>query len=520
MLSCQQDFDEPNPNQATIASFWKTSNDAVMGVNAIYSVFYRGYAGFSRAMYFHGMLHSDEGYGSGGDGGLNTLMSFTMTDANFGLTADTWDNLYVGVFRANQVISYVPGIDMDPALKTRLVAEAKFLRGLFYFYLTLYFGHPPLILEPSQPTMHPSNATTEEAWAQVESDLAEAAENLPIVHSESDRGRATKGAAYALLGKAYLQQGQYQEAADAFEVLITGEAAIYDLMPNYRDNFLITSENNVESVFEIQFARKDNENGDDDTRTDINLNTGASIAKFYAPGGSPAYEGPGFQDGGARRWVVNEFHKEETALGDRDPRLEATFLFDSTDINGPDATLIYGVTFTERYAARDGDGVIILDGFGNATFPAGARERVWFRKLLNDHWRNNELFNSPNNYRLIRYADVLLSYAEALNGLTRTSDAYPFVDEVRERAGLEPLSVAKPGLTQPQFLEQLKHERITELSGEGWRFADLARWGDLSTDLSVRDSEFTNFVEGKHELYPIPRRDIDLNPNLKQNFGY
>lgn len=495
LVCCQQDFDEPNPNQASIANFWKTGDDAVLGVNAIYSVFRRGYAGFSRAMYFHGMLKSDEGYGSGGDIGLNILMQSNMTDTNFGLTADTWDNLYVGIYRANQVIAYVPGIDMDDDLKKRVIGEAKFLRGLFYYYLTLYFGRPALILEPSQPTMQPANATTEEAYAQVAKDLSEAAVDLPAQYPlAQDLGRATKGAAYALLGKTYLQQGMDQQAADAFEELITGDAAVYDLMPDYRDNFLITSENNMESVFEIQFARNDNENGDDDINPNINLNVGASIAKFYAPGG------PGFQDGAARRWVVNEMSEEETVGGQRDPRVAATFLFDSTDVGGPDDTMVYGDTWLNRY------------GPGNAM--------VFYRKLLNDHWRDDERFNSPNNYRVIRYADVLLLYAEALNNLNRTAEAYPFVDEVRERAGLEPLSTAMPGLSQTAFLEQLKHERITELSGEAWRFADLARWGDLSSALVSRDAEFANFVVGKHELYPIPGRDIDLNPNLTQNSGY
>jgi hypothetical protein len=494
-ISCKKDFDEPNPNQATIGSFWKTADDAQQGVNAIYSVFHRGYAGFSRAMYFHGMLKSDEGFGSGGDGGLNSLMSFSMTDANFGLTADTWDNLYVGVYRANQVIANVPSIQMDETLKKRLIGEAKFLRGLFYFHLTLYFGRPALILEPSQPNIQPANATTEQAWAQVAKDFTEAAADLPTSYGSADVGRATKGAAYAFLGKTYLQQKKYAEAATAFAWLVTGPgASIYSLMPNYRDNFLITTENNQESVFEIQNARKDDENGDDDINPGIRMNVGASIAKFYAP------SGPGFQDGAARRWVVNEFHQEKTANNQRDPRLEATFLFDSTNIGGPTVTDVYGQTWASRY------------GLNNS--------QVFYRKLLNDHWRNDERFNSPNNYRMIRYADVLLMYAEALNGQGQTAAAYPFVDRVRERAGLRKLSDVKPGLSQAQFLTQLKHERITELSGEAWRFADLARWGDLNPSLQSRDPEFANFTVGKHELYPIPRRDIDLNPNLTQNPGY
>jgi hypothetical protein len=496
MSSCKRDFDEPNPNQATIGSFWKTADDAVQGVNAAYSVFHRQASSFSRVMYFHGMLRSDEGYGSGGDIGLNILTSFTMNDTNFWMTAETWTNLFVGVYRANQVIANVPGINMDETLKRRVIGEAKFLRGVFYYFLTLYYGRPPIITEPSQPTMQPRNATPEEAWAQAAKDFTEAAADLPVSYGQNDLGRATKGAAYAFLGKTYLQQKKFSEAATAFAWLVTGPgAAVYDLMPNYRDNFLITTENNKESVFEVQNARKDDENGDDDIRSDIRLNTGASIAKFYAPGG-----GPGFQDGAARRWVVNEFHQEKTANGQRDPRLAATFLYDSTDVGGPATTMVYGESWLTRY------------GTGN--------QMVFYRKLLNDHWRNTETFNSPNNYRMIRYADVLLMYAEALNGMNQTNAAYPFVDRVRVRAGLRPLSEVKPGLSQAAFLEQLKHERITELSGEAWRFADLQRWGDLKPDLQSRDAEFRNFVVGKHEWFPIPRRDLDLNPNLSQNPNY
>ncbi len=133
---------------------------------------------------------------------------------------------------------------------------------------------------------------------------------------------------------------------------------------------------------------------------------------------------------------------------------------------------------------------------------------------------NGEVFHSGNNYRYLRYADVLLLYAEALNGLNQTAQAYTFVDKVRQRAGLSPLSVAMPGLNQQQFLDQLKHERITELSGEGHRWEDLIRWNELSTALASRDAGFAQFVVGKNEFLPIPQFDLDINPNLKQNPKY
>lgn len=498
--ACDRDFDQPNPNNPTIASFWKTETDAVKGINAVYSTFHRTATLYSRFLFYHGMLRSDEGYGSGGDITLNNIMSFNQTNYNEGLTAGTWQNLFIGVFRANQVLAYVPGIEMDEALKNRIIGEAKFLRGLFYFNLTLYFGRPPIILEPSEPTDRPANATNAEAWAQVERDLSEAAPALPLSYTGDDLGRATRGAAFGLLGKAYLQQGKYQETANALAWFITGEGkGLYSLTANYRDNFTASTENNSESVFEVQFRFNPNESTDDDVdETRIN-NTGTSIAQFYAP------RGVGFSDGGARRWLVGEFEKENTALGTRDPRLAVTLLFDSTDVRGPQFTMVYGQTFASRYGTSGGES-----------------SAVWFRKQLNDNeqGRTEEGFRSPNNLRLLRYADILLMYAEALNGIGQTTQAYPYVDMVRVRAGLRPLSQTNPGMTQAQFLAQIKHERITELTGETWRFADLQRWGELGPELAVRDPEFTNFVKGKNEWYPIPQSDIDLNPNLTQNPGY
>ena len=489
--SCKKNFDEPNPNALTISNFWQSESDAVKGVNAIYSTLKRGPSTYSRWMYYHRILRSDEGFGSGGDGGLNTLMSFVQTDYNNGLTALTWQTLYVGVLRANQAIANIPNIQMDANLKKRLIAEAKFMRGFFYFDLTLFWGRPPLLLAPSNPTDQPRNATNDEAWAQVIKDFTEAAADLPDTYPSTDLGRATKGAAYAFLGKAYLQQNKPQQALDAMNYLVEGAGkSTYSLVPSYRDNFLISTENNSESVFEIQNAFKSNENGDDDVNEGINLNTGASIAQFFGP------PGVGFNDGAARkRWLVDTFNLEKTTANQRDPRLAASFLFDSTDERGANFTQVYGQTFASR-------------GLNSGN--------MWFRKLLNDHWKNNEGFSSGNNYRMIRYADVLLMYAEALNAVGRTTDAYQYVNRVRTRAGLANLPT---GMTQARFFIQMKHERVTELSGEGWRWADLLRWNDLSTALAARDPEFTNFQD-RNKYYPIPQSDIDLNPNLTQNTGF
>jgi hypothetical protein len=136
-----------------------------------------------------------------------------------------------------------------------------------------------------------------------------------------------------------------------------------------------------------------------------------------------------------------------------------------------------------------------------------------------------EVFNGPKNFRSIRYADVLLMYAEALNNLNRTTEAYPFVDRVRQRAGLRPLSVVRPGMTRDQFQLQLEHERITELTGESTRWNDLVRWGYMDDPaklalLKARDPEFNNQLLGR-KYAPIPQSEIDINPNgLRQNNGW
>ncbi len=493
LTACDRNLDIVNPNQLTAQSYWKTEADALAGVNAVYSTLHRG--GISRWLPFYYIIRSDEGRSqSPATDIVNNMDQFLITDYNYGNAYAVWNDNFIGVNRANQVIDNVPAIGMDAGLRARYVGEAKFFRAFYYYHLvTLFGGNVPLILKTSVVGDKPASATTAQVWAQIEKDLTDAAAVLPATYGNADLGRITKGAAYGLLAKAYMQQRKYTESLLPLQWLVEGEGkSTYSLMPNYRDNFLITSENNRESVFEWQFEINSAEFTDDDSQTP-NHNFGTSLSQFFGP------PGIGWSDGEAHRWPTRAFY-EKTAAGTRDPRLAASFLFDSTDVRGPDFTLIYGRTFTDRYGKDN--------------------KRVWFRKFQNDHWKNEEGYRSPNNWRYIRYADVLLLYAEALNETGKTTQAYAYVDQVRQRAGLPKLSVAQPGLTKEQFLAQLKHERVTELSGEGHRWNDLARWGDLDPKLAPRDPAFSTFEKGKSELLPIPQLDRDLNPNLIQNKNY
>ncbi|RYY45578.1 MAG: RagB/SusD family nutrient uptake outer membrane protein [Chitinophagaceae bacterium] len=498
-VSCKKslDLDIENPNRVDESNFWKTGTDALQGVNAVYANFQKNGAPYSRWLPFYMDARSDDGYSTSGWPELRSVVAMNITDYSFEVQRDTWDHHWRGVFRANQVLAYVPAIQMDETLKSRILGEAKFLRAVYYYNLISIWGNIPLILQPSQPQDKPSQATQEQVWAQIEKDLTEAAATLPNSYTGDDLGRATKGAAYGYLGRAHMQQKEWQQAADALAWLITGPgASIYGLVPNYYDNFKEATENNMESVFEVQFKQRP-ENGCDDCPSS---NYGTSRSPFFAPPGN------GFNDVNMHRWVTREFLKETTATGARDPRLAVTALYDSTDARGPNFTLVYGVTF----ASKNFDPDII--------------NRVWYRKYLNDYrFLNNEfeLFNNGNNFRALRYADVLLLYAEALNNLNRTPEAYQYVNRVRRRAGLADLAA---GMNQTQFQQQIEHERITELTGESVRWNDLLRWGYFEDQaklnlLKARDPEFNNFILGR-KYTPIPQREIDINPNLVQNPGW
>jgi starch-binding outer membrane protein, SusD/RagB family len=503
VTSCKQDLDIINPNAPTTALYWKTATDAEQGVNAIYSTLHRGPIVLWQYFYYTG--RSDEAFSVSPRVDIpNNMDKFLITNYNFGELNWIYGDNYIGIFRANQVLDNVPNINMDANLKARLIAEAKFFRGFWYYNLANLYGNVPIILATSKPSDMPANSTREQVYAQAAKDLTDAAAALPTKYTGNDVGRVTKGAANGLLAKVYMQLRQYDKALVPLEWLVTGEGKnVYSLMPNYRDNFLINTENNNESVFEWQFATNPSEFTDNDVQTP-NHNYGSPLPQFIGP------LFVGFSDLEFHRWVIREFHKEKTLAGTRDPRLSASFIYDSTDVRGPQFTQVYGQTFAQRYGTS---------GF-NST-------RAWLRKFQNDAepGRTGEGFRSANNYRFIRYADVLLMYAETLNELNRTAEAYQYVDRVRVRAGLAPLTLAKPGLTKAAFLTQLMHERVTELAGEGHRWNDLDRWGYFESqakvnELTQRDPAFSTFVVGKHRLLPLPQRDVDINPNLNQNPNY
>lgn len=493
VVSCQEEeLDLKNPNALTTDQFWVTPNDAELGVNSIYAMFYKDGL-WARWMYFRLDLTSDEGFSTSPWIELADWTRFNYINYNFWEgNGVTWRDSYKAIFRANQVLANVPEIEFeDEARKQSIIAEAKFLRALHYYYAGLLWENIPMVLEPSTPDALPQQVSQEEVFAQVEQDLNDAFTDLPMQWDAENVGRPTKGAVKAMLAKVYMQQHRWQEAKTALDFLVIGEGANYSLVDNYKDNFTDINENNSESVFEIQFG--DQRRGGTGEGQDASVSS--TRAQFFAP------RGIGWSDGQARFWLVDTFKEEQTVAGEIDPRLQHSLFYPS-----------------------------LFEDFGDRTYGREwewGEEEAWFRKGARDYKRDNEDYFSAVNWRLIRYADILLRYAEVLNELEMTSEAYQYVDMVRERANMAPLADAYPeiGNDQDRFLDRLKIERVLELSGESVRWEDLKRWGDLDDQASVdeiaeRDPDFNNFEIGKNIRMPIPQVEVENNPNLEQNPQY
>jgi starch-binding outer membrane protein, SusD/RagB family len=481
-----------NPNQPSSQTFWQTSADADRGLTAVYnSLELLGV--FGRWQAFGNDLRSDIGTARTSPwGDLANFNAFQLSDYNFEVNRELWIHNYVLISRANQVTDNVPGIQMDPALRDRMVGEAKFLRGLAYFNLVTLFENVPLITTVLPYEERPASAPPAQTWAQIEKDFSDAAAVLPLEYSAADAGRATKGAALGMLGKARLQQRKWADASAALAQVISGGK--YALLANYADNFReLTELRNTESLFEAAMEDK----------FPIGV-TGLSFPKMigpcYRPGGGLPEFNPTFCDGRPTRWYFEEFQKSRTTTGAVDPRLDVTLMY-----NRPDMA-------NEQVFGRPR-----ASYFVNAT-TGGQRAdtMIYFRKYGEWEAPTDQRWDNPVNYRVLRYADVLLMQAEALNEQGQTAQALPLVNQVRRRASKSDLA----GLSAAQLRDSILYERMFELGLESSRFNDLRRQNLLNPTLASHDFDFTSFTVGKSERLPIPTTERNLNPNVPQNPGW
>jgi hypothetical protein len=569
---CQKDLLDTTPyDQLSSENMWTTDNLTVVGVNAIYSALRLGQnTGSASGLEMYQM----DRFAVGGmqRDGTDAMLLGTITPSN-GLFSSNWRNFYEGVIRANDAIANIPAKSPSPeAKKARLLAEAKFLRAYFYFRLNEVWKGVPIYLEPFLYTEATKPRSTEQqVWDVIIKDLSDciAEANLPLKYNKgaADYGRVTKGAAYALRGKAYLYQGKFAEAAADFANVTT---AGYRLFSDYRQLFKEQNEQSDEMILSIQNTGIVNLG----STTQFFCGTRSSFGSCWntylvSPVGVDLFEKadgskfnwdqviPGFNAMNARARQVyflrdNLTAAERTArqnLGadmtkylptgneariraafeNRDPRLAASVITPYSTYNGLfsniPAVVISRFPFRAEAAVN-----------GDLRTDTQAEYYYLHRKFVYEG--NSELLNrafGPIDFPLIRYADVLLMWAEALNEANDVTGAVAKVNEVRLRAGMPALQrtdASKPTYIsgQSDMRERIRNERRIEFLNEGINYYDEIRWKtwkatkfDGANGLrSVWGANIAGYSWGGDHFYtwPIPQAEIQINPNLTQNPGW
>ncbi len=480
-FSCDDDaFSEGNPSQPNVESSFNTVEEAEKAVFGIYAGLQANDM-WAREFWWIPDMLSDETQTAGPqlESFRAALLNYNIDAAN-PLFSTVWRGLYRIINRSNFVITTLPtkeGILPDETI-SQLVGEAKFLRAWSYFQLVSYWGTVPLTLEPVGDTSGvPMAESEDQIYAAIVADLTDADSSLPSVteyRGTGNLGRATRGAAQGLLGRVELYRGNYQAAKTALEKVVNSGA--YALADNYVDNHQEELENNIESLFEIQFSQY--ESGNQGWSQNGN---GGKIEQLRTHEYSPH--------------VWHNTLPSETlkaAFEDGDPRYAASFLTYG-DAYGPEGSEIFdagdvaqGITDIEEHWKKYG---------------------YEYKEARPDLW-------SGINIRVLRYADVLLMLAEIENELSGpTGVALGYLNQVRDRVGMPNYPTAEyPTGSQDEMLAAIMHERQVELNSEQVRARDMKRW--------FREGKMgpphPNY-EAKHEFVPIPLDEIDNNNAIDES---
>jgi hypothetical protein len=476
--SCSKSWLDVEPKGTSLeANYYKNAEEAFNGLVAAYDPL--GAECGKTYSNKIGPLNSasDDCYAGGGSSSdvpaWQVWNNYTI-DAATGIQADFWSRNFTGVYRANILISKLPGVTMDKTLKARFTAESKFLRAYFYFDLVRLFKNVPLITVPLTPSefFNITQAKPEVVYLQIEKDLNEAILDLPETVAPGENGRASKFAAIALLGKVILYQNNDSrmiEAADLFELVNT--SANYALQSDFGMIFRPDNKFNSESVFEIVHTAKAMSGWESWPNFEGNV--------FTQMCGPRAYTGVTYVAG----WGFNPITPELVAVMKKDPRYKYTIV-------NVDSMKTAGLCNYEK-------------GFQNTGYFVAkfAPLQEFYSTIGGD-----PVLNYPNDVMEIRLADTYLMEAEALvRGSGNTAKAQDYLDRVRARVGLAPV---------PATLDNIKLERRLELATEGHRWFDLVRWGDAPAALSAK-----GFIAGKNEILPIPLAEL-TNTKLVQNPNY
>lgn len=485
MLSCGDDFlDKTDPSTLVASNFYKTEAQIQQAVNGVYGQL----QGIISNQWQYNEFTSDNttvhfNTGDRGQGPALEALEYWQLNSGTGNISDIYSNIYLNMVNINTTLTELPDATVDETLKKQYEGELKFIRGYYYFLLVQYFGEVILITEPlSSPTEAYAfgRQPVDAVYDLIKSDLNFAVDALPVSYNAANIGRATKGAALTLLGKLQLTRKEYANAVTTLnQVLPLG----YSLLDDYADVFDPANKNHVESIFDIQF-QGDNTQGE-----------GSNFIYTFAPlfSDGAVINFPGQNGGGWNIPTKDIIAAYEVGDLRKDVSLKEGY-FNSSNVWVP-------VPFINKY-----------------------NHPHTIRDVTNDNWP------------VLRYADVLLMLAEAINEQGGANgDAYDYLNAVRTRAGLADLS----GLDQTSFREAVLKERRLELAFENHRWFDLKRTktpAELATFLNAyaaiekadptTDRGGIPFSAGDYQfndyevLFPIPASEIRINPNLTQNPGY
>lgn len=501
--SCNDWLLEPSPGVTKLDDFFTVGKTAIQVTNGAYMPLQWEFSSTYYPEWFIGDVASDDALKGGQSvGDMSDAYDFEnfKTNSNNGFLLDFYRAQYQGIGRCNLGLQQIPLMNtdsvMDVSVQKRLIGELKFLRAMYYFRLVRVFGGVPLTTAPinSAADWKQPRATAAAIYTQILTDLEGANAGLwkKSKYASTDLGRATKGAAQAMLLKTNLYLKNYADAKRwGDSIMLSNE---YDLVANYADNFTLAGENGKESVFEIQYMN--------DPMSDYGQGNGFTRGTFTVilTRSRSSKLGGGW---GFNKPTQNLYNEYEVS----DPRRDATILNPKdADIETPAQEIYLGDRYLNRkYSLLNPDNSVI--------------------KL--DH-----ATRGPINNKVIRYADVLLMYAEACCELNDPTPAKNALEEVRARArGAAAILPAFPYGTYTDNVTDLRkairHERRVELAMEGHRWFDLCRWGVVKEVMDAYKAgetaevqgHMSPFIAGKHELFPIPSQEIDLNP-MDQNPNY
>jgi hypothetical protein len=475
LSSCENFLTETPRSSVGGENFFKTEADADVSISAIYSSI-KGHYTFN-AWYFGDI--STEIANNGETSASLDNGEYTPADPSF---RDFWTQMYRTINYANVAITNIPNISLDESLKNRYIGEARFLRALAYFELVRAFGGVPKITEPTtdESNNYLPRASSEEIYNLIFEDLQFCETALPESYNSSNVGRATSGAAKALAAKAYLQKGDFSNTLIKAKEVINSK--VYELLPNLKNVFDVTKKNGKEHIFSIQFMGGTTENlGSNISRAFSSRNV--EINPYGNPSGSSiATETLWYNS------IPDHFRKRLTIVEEFPtlyyPEIKAIGIAQA----GPCCMKYWDPLYTTRIGGDDA------------------------------------------NWMVLRYADILLMFAEAENEVNGpTSEAYNAINKIRQRARDEngnnidePEEIAElpdlAGLSKDEFRQAVWKEREMELCFEGHHRWDLIRQ-DRFVEV-VNASNIPSKVTDKNKLFPIPDLEILANPNLEQNSGY